>query len=155
MLILVCPFFPYNEGNIAVGTNSGSLLRCDLQGGNWLPNYYYWSGAPNHNLVAHSQMVTFRLIKTALYSFNDEAILVPYYLSANRSTGRLSILGHIDQIRSTRINNFSIADIITIGADQWMMFPTYKRDFTYPDGRATPLTVPGTGVHGYAIRYEP
>lgn len=148
-----CPFFP-NPISTS-GRGGGSVLRCNIDGWTFRSNSHYFNTVGNDEEMVSAHLTTYRLIHAAFNPWNQEAILVPYFLHALRGSNDLSIIGKIDQIRVTRNDNYNIGDIVTLGSDQWMIFPFYKRGFTYPIGRSYLQGVSDTGTLAYAVRYQP
>lgn len=146
----ICPFIV----NRLIRT---CYIRCDVNGvDTWLQNYKNWNGGgdtENRLVTAHS--VTAYLSRGALNQWTSDVTLVPYIVAALRDANDLSIIGQVPQLRSTRCDNFNIADIITLGSDQWMIFPWYFKSFTDPNGNNKVVNVPHSGLHAFAIRYEP
>lgn len=134
-----------------------SLIRCDVNGlDTWLQNYRNWNGGGDTEYrLGISHAVTAYLSRASLNQWTSDVTLVPFILSALRDTNDMSIIGQIPQLRSTRCDNFNIGDIITLGSDQWMIFPWYFKSFASPNGNFHTISTPHSGLHAFAIRYEP
>jgi hypothetical protein len=99
---------------------------------------------------------------TSLYRspnlYNSQALLVPMNLQYAMTDSLYGYLGYIDHMRLIRIDNYELGDIITIGTDQWKVFPwlqkySAKRNGffgTYTAGNAEGARRSGT--LGFAIR---
>jgi hypothetical protein len=82
-------------------------------------------------------------------SWNSEGVLIPIRAFKNRPSNRVSLVAELTNARHLRIDNYEERQIITLGMDQWMVFPCYKRDVVARNGGNT-----HTGTLGFAIKYE-
>ena len=82
-------------------------------------------------------------------SWNSEGVLLPISAYKNRPSNRVSLVAQLANARHLRIDNYEERQIITLGMDQWMVFPCYKRDIVSRNGGVT-----HTGTLGFAIKYE-
>lgn len=83
--------------------------------------------------------------------WNSEATLLPLRCYKERPSYKASLIADLANARHLRIDNLAPGDILTLGSDQWRVFPWYRMDATSRNG--------GTGVNhsgtfGWAIRYE-
>jgi hypothetical protein len=85
-------------------------------------------------------------------AWNSEAILIPIRPTINRPESKVSIVGQIAHARYVRINNYAPQEIITLGSEQWMVFPWYRKDTTQPDG-GSHYGFDHSGTFGVALRY--
>lgn len=141
--------FPFMATN---SVSQNCILQCELYGDKWVGNTGQISGSDEETCL--SQVTTFNLNMSGHNEYNSQAVLVPFYLTGMRGNDDLSFFGYIDQIRNVRQTDFNIADLMTIGADQWMIFPGYKRGFTQPNGTGWPSGANDSGLHGTAIKYN-
>lgn len=77
-------------------------------------------------------------------ALNGISPLLPIQLYAYRSSGFFSPIGHPPHLRYLNIQNYAPGDIITIGSEQWKVFPGYRKDpanYSY--------------YFGYAVKYLP
>ncbi|GBL46212.1 phage protein [Sulfuriferula multivorans] len=77
-------------------------------------------------------------------AFNGISPMSPGYVFGQRPSGFWSPLGYAPHLRFLNIANYSIGDIITLGSEQWMVFPGYQKDPTQYSFN-----------YGYAVRYQP
>ena len=61
------------------------------------------------------------------------AVLFPCLMAVHRPSGMLTLLGSPRDVRWTRIDNLAPGDIITIGAENWKVFPIIRK--TGPSGQ--------------------
>lgn len=83
--------------------------------------------------------------------YNEQAILLRMSPMVLRPAGASSIVANLEHIRFTRLDNYEALDIITIGLDQWRLYPPIKRNIVDREGG---LGVDHSGTFGYAIRYD-
>lgn len=84
-------------------------------------------------------------------SWNSEATLLPIRAWKARPSSKISMTADLEFARHIRIDNLSPGDILTIGSDQWKVFPWYRKDVSAHNGG---YFVNHTGTFGWAIRYE-
>jgi len=108
-----------------------------------------WLNTNSSNCLSMTDSSIYQLSATP-NAFNSQASLVPIHIQAltSLSTPNWIYLGYIEHIRYIRIDNYNIGDIITLGSDQWMIFPVFKKDVVNRNG----ATWGASGTVGYAIR---
>ncbi len=87
------------------------------------------------------------LIAIGFQQWNLRTILFPMHYFANRASSLRSPIGRIPHMRALNIRNFFPGEIITVGGDDWMVFPVFQKQLTTPGN-----TVPNSGLYGYAYR---
>jgi len=134
-------------GSTCSGSTNSKQLHAEIDGSIWAQT----------NSSGYSYPVfTDQTIASIYYSpnsWNNQAILVPMHLQlfTSNSATLYHYLGYIEHLRLIRIDNYNLGDIITLGSDQWMVFPIGKKDTVNRNGTsATPNC--STGTVGYAIR---
>lgn len=134
------------------GDYYGNLhMVCDLDGavGDWIDNHGL-QGGPNFN----GSFLARDLVPYGPNTFNSQATLVPVHVYASRPDVFCSILGETGHTRYINIKHYNIGDIITLGAEKWMVFPHQKKSSsTLTDGN-TILESGNTGLLGFAVRYD-
>lgn len=98
-----------------------SPLRCDLDS-------LVWTG------TAEVVAALGNLHKRMPATWNNQVQLLPYNLALPRPSNYWSLIGQIPHIRATRNTYLEPGDILTEGADSWMVFPWVKRDSVNPNG---------------------
>lgn len=86
--------------------------------------------------------------------WTSQAILTPINLAYAMDDNLWGYLGYMEHVRLLRIDNYNIADEITISPDVWKVFPLLKKDASQADG-LTPYsayTYGHTGTLGLAYR---
>jgi hypothetical protein len=91
-----------------------------------------------------------RLLQTQPNNYNMESVLLPVKVFKTRSDSLYSQTFQAENSRYLRNDNYSDETIVTIGLDQWMTFPFYKRNTSARNGG----TVGDSGTFGWAIKYE-
>ena len=84
-------------------------------------------------------------------AWNSEATLLPLRCLKERPSFKASLIADLENARHLRIDNLAPGDILTLGADQWKIFPWYRKDVTARNGGNG---INHTGTFGWAIRYE-
>ena len=68
-----------------------------------------------------------------------------------RASNKVSILAKIENARYLRIDNLQPEQILTFGAEKWMVFPFHKKNSSVRDGGTS---IDHSGTFGWAIRYD-
>ena len=84
-------------------------------------------------------------------AWNSESVLLPLMAMLERPSFKSSLVLSLNDARRCRIDNFAPGDILTIGSDQWKVFPWYKKDVAARNGGSG---IDHSGTLGWAIRYE-
>lgn len=84
-------------------------------------------------------------------SWNQDTPLIPIKSYVKRPSLKVSLAVDLRNARYVRVNNYELGDIITLGSDQWMVFPFFLKNSDVPDGG---LDLGHSGTFGWAIRYE-
>ncbi|NOR65424.1 MAG: hypothetical protein GQ468_05340 [Candidatus Scalindua sp.] len=138
------------------GAIPNCMIQCEEHASTWLGNgNEFGPGSNDDEETVVSQLLTMYLNFSGHNQFNSQATLIPYYLTTFYGLNDIGVLGYIDQIRSVRMTDFNTADIFTLGSDQWMVFPGYRKGTAYPNGRGFPVGISDSGLHGIAIKYNP
>ncbi|MDR2365116.1 MAG: hypothetical protein LBD68_04575 [Zoogloeaceae bacterium] len=85
-------------------------------------------------------------------NWNSESALLPIRAYAQRPSSTISLAGELANARLIRIDNLVPEQVITLGTDEWLVLPWFKKDTTNRDGST--LTANATGTLGWAIRRE-
>lgn len=88
-----------------------------------------------------------QLMRIAPSALTGRAPLVPLILFAERTFGVFSIAGAARDMRSVRIDNITEGQVLTIGSDQWKVFPVVRKNGT--------TGVENSGNYGFAYRIVP
>lgn len=90
-----------------------------------------------------------RLYNYSPNSFNALTPLLPILVAAERvGDEKYSPLGHAPDIRYCNMKNLSPGDLITIGSDQWLVFPAIQKTSVWNQN----TTTPSSGYYGYAYK---
>jgi hypothetical protein len=104
------------------------------------PTAWAWSAvAPLLNLLPNT--------------WNDQTVLLPMPVFKPRSSGnKVSLLADLRHVRLCRVDYHNPGDIITLGTDQWKLYPWYRKNTAGRNGSSgSPITHSGT--MGFAVRY--
>lgn len=86
--------------------------------------------------------------------WNTEAVLLPIRAWKERPSFKVSLIADLEHARLVRIDNLAPGDILTLGSDQWKVFPWYSKNSTLRNGYVAGQNANHTGTFGWAIRYE-
>lgn len=84
--------------------------------------------------------------------WNGEAPLLPIQLFIDRPESKRSLVVDLQNARTLRVDNYSPGQIVTLGSDQWRVYPFYRKNSDERDGRNP---ADHSGTMGWAIRYDP
>lgn len=103
----------------------------------------------NGSAVNVSAMGT--LIKLQPNTWNSESVLLPIRAYKKRPSSLISLVADLEHARYVNVANYELEQVITIGADRWMVFPFWRKNL------AAGLSAHGenhSATFGWAIRYE-
>src|SRR5690606_36130844 len=60
--------------------------------------------------------------------FNESSPLIPVKAVVNRTSNGQTIAATLRNLRHVRIDNLLPGEIITLGAEQWKIYPHYRKD---------------------------
>lgn len=107
-----------------------------------------WDNALTPLKVSYTDQVLWDLYRSP-NTWNQQAHLVPMNLQYKMADNFYAYLGYIDHIRLIRNDNYEIGDILTIAPDEWKIYPWFKKDTVYRNGR-----IGTSGTVGFAVRYD-
>lgn len=112
-----------------------------------------WNGAANSLPIGIRHQPLIALQPNA---WNSEAVLLPIRAYKERPSFKASLVADLANARHVRIDNIAPGDILTIGSDEWRVFPWYMKNVTYRNGTTDTPTgdTDHSGTFGWAIRYE-
>lgn len=115
-----------------------------------------WAGNPSSPNAAtissfNGWLAASTLIGRLPSAWNAEAILIPIQGYVWRASNKCSLVVDVNNARYTRVDNYTPGQIITLGSDQWRIYPFYKKNTTARDAGNG---VDHTGTFGWAIRYD-
>ncbi|MDR3322650.1 MAG: hypothetical protein LBS89_00390 [Zoogloeaceae bacterium] len=82
-------------------------------------------------------------------AWNNEAILIPLRPAIAAAESRVQIVGQIAHARYIRVDHYAPGEIITLGSEQWRVFPWYCKNTAARDGGSA---VAHTGTFGVALK---
>ncbi len=150
------PFWGTRNRESAGGTfvkTRAAFLHAEIDG-------FIWPGANNSGSPDDFIWPDFAIVASPVHSrqpnaWNSESVLLPMWLQFRRADNFYTPLGHLAHMRAIRVDNHTLGQIITIGSDDWMIFPWYRKDTVARNGGAG---VGGardhTGTFGVAIAYD-
>lgn len=145
-----------SNGRIAVGLfwNMGWSTDQDYFNNNYLhsaidASYPWHLGYETGNPAGIKTIA--ELVLAQLNTFNSEAVLLPVRAYKQRSSSKISHVAELSNARHVRVDNYYAGQILTIGTDQWMVFPWYRKNTAARNGGNS---IMHTGTYGVAIKYE-
>jgi hypothetical protein len=136
------PAFYATTGNLNAQT---SYIHHGLDGGAWSGH-----GALNDRAQGFSAIVP--LLGLLPNTWNGETVLLPFPIYIARSSGnKMSLVGNLKHLRHCRINFHNPGDIITLGSDQWKVYPWYRKNVSTPGSSG--VSDSHSGTVGFAVRY--
>jgi len=91
-------------------------------------------------------------------TWTSQAVLVPMNLQQHMADSLWAYIGYVEHMRLVRIDNYNPTDILTIGSENWIVFPWLEKNIVERNGTGFTgsLTLsPFTGTVGFALRYDP
>ena len=149
------------DGSIAFnGTALGAISGGPFFGNNAPYSYSEPTSFVHSNLDGHAWDLRFglysvgnsykgNLLATLPNQWNLESPLLPIRAYKARSDSKVSLVLDLQHARHCRVDNFNDAEIISIGPDQWQVFPHHRKNTADRNGGPN---VDHTGTFGWAIR---
>jgi len=131
-----------------------SYLECDLRGYVWEATIDKRSTNPL-NIIYTPQILTPTQKKNPNV-FNNQTLLTPFELFLLNTDGNYMSIGRVEHLRFVKLTNYNPGDVITIGTQDWKLFPWHIKDPLFPDGknRGYTSTTYSTGFLGVAVKYD-
>ena len=82
-------------------------------------------------------------------TWNGESPLLPLRAYKRMPASKVAMVADLQHARYCRIDNFADQEVITIGTDEWQVFPFHRRNMSARDGGTN---IDHTGTFGWAIR---
>lgn len=112
-----------------------------------------WENTPS---VSSCKIETEVLWASQPNTWNGQSVLlrIPAYI--NRGDDKVSLVACTQHSRYVRIDNYNEGDVITLGSDQWKVFPFIRKNTSSRDGVPNTQSVAAahSGTYGIAIRYD-
>lgn len=84
--------------------------------------------------------------------FNQRTVLIPIDVFVSRPSNLFSPVGTVKDVRFLNIKNFTPGEILTLGSDEWYVFPHIAKTATWDNSSSLVVT---SGNYGYAYRKIP
>lgn len=132
---------------VSVANNvQNSFIYHGFDGGGWSTDSTTGTGYPT------SFQAVAPLLSLLPSAWNSETVLLPFPIYLNRTTGnKVSLVADLKNIRHCRIDNHAPGDIVTLGTDEWKLYPWYKKDAANRNGGSG---VMHSGTLAFAVRYD-
>lgn len=87
-------------------------------------------------------------------AWNSETVLLPIHAMVPRPSNRMSIVATLANARYTRIDNHAPGELLTLGAERWMVMPWVRKNSARRNGGPITAGTFDSGTFGWAVRYE-
>lgn len=155
-------YFTWNSGCMAgnfyasanVDARTGLFVTYSGDGGSYSAGCYVhhgltgWSGGAGALAKTVNACRQLTLIDNPGTNATGQAILCPIQPYIERGSGKTSLVADLQAARYVRMDTLEPGDTITLGTDQWKVYPLYKKNSAVRDGGDF-----HSGTYGYAIRY--
>jgi hypothetical protein len=123
-----------------------------FDGTNW---FWQTGGSATSNPV--TAQLSASILAASPNAFNGESLLIPVRAAIVRSSNLSSLALDCQHSRRVRVDYYAPGEVITIGSDQWKVFPYYKKNTDQRNGSldASNQPINHTGTFGWALRYVP
>lgn len=163
-------FISSRFGNVAPNSYSRTCpglfwqTEASLSGGDratnmWVHNEiessYPWSLGVGTNFSDEYPGIQYltELLDTQPNDYNQESVLLPIRAYKRQPESKISQVVEVKNARHIRIDNYNDEQVITLGTDDWMIFPYFRRDTANRDGDNTE-GIDHTGTFGWAIKKD-
>lgn len=103
-----------------------------------------WGGYRRDSNQAHENAPAAGFTRLPPSALTGRSVLFPLIIGVHRPSTMLSIVGAVKDVRVLRIDNMAPGDLITLGPDDWKVFPIIRKS-----GAAG---MENSGLHGFAYR---
>lgn len=132
--------FMWHSANLSVETHTQTVF-IEADGIGW-----------SHLTAETPAQQTMRpLIERLPAAWSSESVLLPIQPVLVRASNKSSLVADIKNARYLRVDNHEPEQILTLGNDQWMVFPFHRKNVVARNGGNQ---IDHTGTFGWAIRYE-
>lgn len=94
------------------------------------------------------------VLDTQPNQFNMESILIPIRAFYLYDSSKYGLIFEHPTMRYCRNDNYSDFEIVTLGADKWVIMPCYKKDITNRTQFTTSSGDYRSGTYAIAVKYE-
>ena len=145
--------------------NGASSMHCDahtdgVNVSNWLGTWGMY-GSPSYTNARGGQLYVYPpltyVLNNGQNSWNNQSPLIA--LNIYVDTAGIELIGTFPHARFINVNNLDVGEVITVGSDQWIVFPWFKNggstEFSSTGTVSTATHAEYTSYFGWAVRYEP
>lgn len=144
-----------NASNSASATSLSNMGDSGSPGPALAYNYWVHQGVDSVGwLHAGSALAAFPMLIRGPNVYNSNAPLIRAVAAVQRAAtaANYTPVVEVEHARLLRIDNYTPEDIITLGSDQWKVFPFFQRNLALPAGSNSAIR--HTGALGWAVRYD-
>lgn len=132
-------------------TTNNCTIQHSLNARDWAGNVNAFGSAIVTTDGFNAILPVSNLMSSQPNTYNAEAILLPIQAHVWQSSQKLTPVVEVRNARYLRIDNYVPGQILTLGGDQWIVYPWYRKDVASRDGGST---INHTGTFGWAIKYD-
>lgn len=142
-----------NFGSSNNDSRSGLFLVTGGNGGAYSAGCYVhhgltgWSGGAGDMPKTSGGIKQLNALDNPSTSWNGQTMLVPIQPWIDRGSGMVSLVADLKHARYVRLDNLDAGDSITLGPDEWRVYPVYRKDAAARGGGDL-----HSGTYGYALR---
>lgn len=145
---------PFDAYSYLGASANRAAVRADIdaKSNNWMQFYYpsFYGGNYAKGVVrGQNQGLLESLHERSPSEFNQITPLLPMLICGERPSTMSSPLGYVPDMRYVNMTNFTPGDTVTIGADQWMVFPLIQKTATWDNASSS---TPSSGTYGFAYK---
>lgn len=140
------------ESSSTASSSAGGAVRADIDAktNNWM----FFNDASAHNGNRAKGVIRTNGILESLHErspseFNQLTPLLPMPIAVERAASQTSMAGYVPNMRYVNVTNFTPGEVVTIGPDEWVVFPLTRKTEVW--GSNT-YTYTSSGTYGLAYK---
>jgi hypothetical protein len=127
-----------------------SWVHHNLDSGGW---FWQTNGSAASDKVGVREALPLYSVSPSTYT--SESPLLPLRAYVIRPSNLISLAVDCQYARRVRIDQYAPGEIITLGSDDWKVFPIYRKNTVKREGDLVTGEVGTTGTYGWALKYVP
>lgn len=123
---------PFDSVGADTYVNSWQGIRMDTDGTSgkwWRMGYDNDTQNPCYGFMRSNSIVNM-LVNSTPNTFNGASVMPPSLIAGYRTLGGYAIYGTVKDLRPINMSLLSPKDILTLGTDEWMVFPIIRKGTT-------------------------
>lgn len=142
-------FATTNQSSAALASANKDSIHVDMDSIVWAgnPTSTNWTTSGAFNALKNS----YNLLNLLPNAWNGEGVFVRIRPMMWRAGNKGSVIADLKNARYTRVDNYEPGQLVTLGTDNWKVYPFYRKNSAVRDGG---INANHTGTFGWAIRYD-